>query len=177
MWPKVGTLNLSNFELLWEIMCTAVQQEATWCRIRRSSWSLIFAFSFCILSRSYFHLLADIGHSDNRVNYREMIVGCEECMMSSVMIRRRFGWAEHVTFMGRMRNSRNSWVGNPEWNRPLGGIIVDEIIKLRWILTTCEEVSVDCTVFIRLRTGERVSGTSDSIKGGVLLKKDSVPWK
>ena len=54
---------------------------------------------------------------------------------------------------------------------------MDEIIKLGWILTTCEEVSVDCTVFIRLRTSERVSGTADSIKGGELLKKDSVPRK
>jgi len=54
---------------------------------------------------------------------------------------------------------------------------VDEIIKLRWILTICEQVSVDCTVFIGLRTDERVSGTPDSIKGGELLKKDSAPWK
>jgi len=88
------------------------------------------------------------------------------------MIRRRFGWAELVASMRRM-----SSVGNPEWKSPLGGIIVDEIIKLRWILTTCEQVSVDCTVFIGLRTDERISGTSDSIKGGELLKKDSAPWK
>jgi hypothetical protein len=93
------------------------------------------------------------------------------------MIRLRFGWAEHVASMRRMRNSCNSSVGNPEWKIPLGGIIVDEIVKLRWILTACGQVSVDCTVFIRLRTGERVSGTFDSIKGGEHLKKDSVPWK
>ena len=59
----------------------------------------------------------------------------------------------------------------------MGRIIVVEVIKLRWILTTCEQVSVDCIVFIRLRTGERVSGTSDSIKGGELLNKDSAAWK
>jgi hypothetical protein len=55
-----------------------------------------------------------------------------------------------------MRNSGNSSVGNPKWKSPVGGIILDEIIKLRWILTTCEQVSVDCTVFFRLRTGERL---------------------
>jgi len=33
--------------------------------------SLIFAFSFCTLSRSYFHLLADMGHSGDMINYRE----------------------------------------------------------------------------------------------------------
>ena len=62
--------------------------------------------------------------------------------------------------MRMMRNSCNNSVGNPEWKSPLGGIIVYEIIKLRWILTICEQVSVDCTVFIRLRIGERVSGTN-----------------
>jgi hypothetical protein len=36
---------------------------------------------------------------------------------------------------------------------------------------------LDCTVFIRLRTDERVSGTYDSIKGGQLFKKDSAPRK
>lgn len=79
--------------------------------------------------------------------------------------------------MRRMRNSCNSSVGNPEWKSPVGGIIVDEIIKLRWILTTCEQVSVDCTVFIGFRKDERVSGTSDSIKGGELPKQDPAPWK
>jgi hypothetical protein len=37
--------------------------------------------------------------------------------------------------MGRMRNSRNSSVGNPEWNM-MGDVTVDEKIKLRWILRT-----------------------------------------
>lgn len=157
MWPEVDTLNLSHFELLWEIMCSVVQPKATWCRIRRTYWSLIFARCFFATFQDHIFicwLTWDIPATGYIIE--KVIGGWEECMIWGVMIRRRFEWAEHVAFMRRMRNSCNSSVGNPEWKSPLGGIIVDEIIKLRWILTTPEQVSVDCTVFIRLRTGERV---------------------